>query len=1092
MSAENVIINFQSDTGDLQKVDDSLDQIIAKDEVLEAQWKKTGAAMTAVNKTSAEQTTKLAKSIDQLATASKTLDKSVIAGAYKTYLKDIQNQLGLTQKELVKYVENARKAAQAQIITADDQQAIDELTLSIEVMNEQLAEFQREEEKTTTVTKTLKQQLREAKNELAAMAEAGLQGTPAFEELRLKAGELDDQIKDINQSIANTGSDTKNIDGLVSLAGGVAGGFAAAQGAIGLFGDENEDLQKALLKVNSAMAILQGLQQVSIVLQKESSASILINNLFRRQQTVATVAQTVAVEGEAVATGVATAATKTFSAALIASPVGLIVLALTAAAVAFSVFSNNAEDATEKMEKLKDEAEKYYESLLKITKVNQEFINRDIAIAKNEEELKTLELKGDQEERIADLKNENINLQRVQLQLELNALTSAQNRQGEATQFTEREIELKKQIYQLDQEQLRLDIERNQALAERSLKNQSALADAEVARRKLAIVNNEVDTINSIKAVSDAEIAAIRRKQAEELNDPSLSPQEEAKIIAEANLAVAENRKALQLQLLTIEKTGIDARVKLAQAGSIEEYNAKLEQLEAAKKIEEAQAVVTGKTLESIYADYTVAKRALDKTYNENKIQDEISYLNSYLENVELNEDRRLELTIRRLDLQRDLEISQAENNAAKIAEINAKYDNLSLEAKRASIKAALDSNLKTLEVFNQINKSANEAIVNSNKTSFDQKRRANDELLSLENSRITLSLEALEREKDQGLITANQYQLAKQELLNQQSAVEKAYSDRAVQIVADEQQRKLSLINQFIAVLNSGLLNLIDNSAAKTALQELANLYQNIVDIKAQDISDEEKRALVIGASVAAASAITNQLFADARAQRQTDLEEELSALDEAKNRELNNKNLTEQQKADIQKKYDEQAKVAKRAAFIADKDAKKSEAVIQGVLAALKAFPNFPLMALAVATTALTVAKIDSTPVPRFKKGKVDIQGPGTTTSDSIPAYISNRESVINAAATAKWKDALLAINDNKFENYLAKYMSGFTLPQANVSTGQGSSIDYVKLAKAIAQELPEPTYVNNLIDKDGIRTLVINSSGSTEFKNEILSMR
>jgi hypothetical protein len=1091
MSAENVIINFQSDTGDLQKVDDSLDQIIVKDEVLEAQWKKTGAAMTAANKTSAEQTTKLAKSIDQLATASKTLDKSVVAGAYKTYLKDIQAQLGLTQKELVKYVENARKAAQAQIITADDQQAIDELTLSIEVMNEQLAEFQKEEEKTTVKTQSFTAELKAAKLELKKLFDEGKAGTAEFAALEAKIGELTDRNKDFQDSFKNIGSDTKNLDGLVSLASGVAGGFAAAQGAIGLFGDENEDLQKALLKVNSAMAILQGLQQVSIVLQKESSASILINNLFRRQQTVATVAQTVAVEGEAVATGVATAATKTFSAALIASPVGLIVIALTAAAVAFSVFSDNAEDATEKMEKLKDEAEKYYESLIKITKLNQEFINRDIAIAKNEEELKTLELKGDQEERIADLKNENINLQRVQLQLELNALTSAQKRQGEVTQFTEREIELKKQIYQLDQEQLRLDIERNQALAERSLKNESALADAEVARRKLAIVNNEVDTINSIKAVSDAEIAAIRRKQAEELNNAS-SPQEEVKIIADANLAVAENRKALQLQLLAIEKTGIDARVKLAQVGSIEEYNAKLEQLEASKKIEETQAVVTGKTLESIYADYTIAKRALDKTYNENKIQDEISYLNSYLENVELNEDRRLELTIRRLDRQRDLEISQAENNAAKIAEINAKYDNLSLEAKRASIKSALDSNLKTLEVFNQINKSANEAIVNSNRTSFDQKRRANDELLSLENSRITLSLEALEREKDQGLTVGIKYQLAKQELLNQQSAAEKAYSDRAVQIVADEQQRKLALINQFIAVLNSGLLNLIDNSAAKTALQELATLYQSIVDIKAQDISDEEKRALIIAASIAGAQSVINQLFADARASRQQDLQDELAALDEAKNRELNNKNITEQQKADIQKRYDEQAKVAKRAAFIADKDAKKSEAVIQGVLAALKAFPNFPLMALAAATTAITVAKIDSTPVPRFKKGMVDIQGPGTTTSDSIPAYISNRESVINAAATAKWKDALLAINDNKFENYLAKYMSGFTLPQSNVSTGQGTSIDYVKLAKAIAQELPEPTYVNNVIDKDGIRTLVINSSGSTEFKNEILSMR
>lgn len=45
--------------------------------------------------------------------------------------------------------------------------------------------------------------------------------------------------------------------------------------------------------------------------------------------------------------------------------------------------------------------------------------------------------------------------------------------------------------------------------------------------------------------------------------------------------------------------------------------------------------------------------------------------------------------------------------------------------------------------------------------------------------------------------------------------------------------------------------------------------------------------------------------------------------------------------------------------------------------------------------------------------------ISGPGTGTSDSIPAWLSNGEYVINAAATSKHKDLLTAINAGKFAN-------------------------------------------------------------------------
>jgi hypothetical protein len=50
---------------------------------------------------------------------------------------------------------------------------------------------------------------------------------------------------------------------LVNLINGVTGGFAALQGAMSLLGDESEDVQKSLLKVQAALAISQGLNQVT-------------------------------------------------------------------------------------------------------------------------------------------------------------------------------------------------------------------------------------------------------------------------------------------------------------------------------------------------------------------------------------------------------------------------------------------------------------------------------------------------------------------------------------------------------------------------------------------------------------------------------------------------------------------------------------------------------------------------------------------------------------------------------------------------------------------------------------------------------------
>jgi hypothetical protein len=167
---------------------------------------------------------------------------------------------------------------------------------------------------TSAGTQSAKQRLREMQKELIAMAEAGQQGTDAFKRLEQQAGSLKDEIGDVNQRIKNLASDTKRIDAFVGAVQGIAAGFQIAQGAAALFGDENEDLQKAMLKVQGAMALANGVQQVANLLQKESAVMMGLN-------TAATNLYTVAV-------GTATGAMRAFRIALLATGIGAAIAAI--------------------------------------------------------------------------------------------------------------------------------------------------------------------------------------------------------------------------------------------------------------------------------------------------------------------------------------------------------------------------------------------------------------------------------------------------------------------------------------------------------------------------------------------------------------------------------------------------------------------------------------------------------------------------------------------------------------------------------------------------------------------------------------------
>ena len=107
----------------------------------------------------------------------------------------------------------------------------------------------------------LKKALKDANFEVFQMREKfGETSTQAIEAAKKVAG-IKDAIGDAKAMSDSFNPDAK-FKALSETLSVVAGGFAAVQGAQALLGSESEDLQKALVKVQGAMALSQGISEL--------------------------------------------------------------------------------------------------------------------------------------------------------------------------------------------------------------------------------------------------------------------------------------------------------------------------------------------------------------------------------------------------------------------------------------------------------------------------------------------------------------------------------------------------------------------------------------------------------------------------------------------------------------------------------------------------------------------------------------------------------------------------------------------------------------------------------------------------------------
>ena len=204
-------------------------------------------------------------------------------------------------------------------------------------------------ERLTKSGKSLTGQLRGLKAELTLLEQQGKDNTKEFNQLLIAASKLEDQIGDTRARVRILASDTFKFDAAVQATQGLAAGFEVAQGAAALFGSESEDLQKAILKVQGAIAVANGVQQIANLLLEESAIKTAL--LTAKQAIYTTVV------------GTSTGALKAFRIALAATGVGALVVGL--GFLIEKLFASNeaTEDATEATNKLAEANQKVADSV---------------------------------------------------------------------------------------------------------------------------------------------------------------------------------------------------------------------------------------------------------------------------------------------------------------------------------------------------------------------------------------------------------------------------------------------------------------------------------------------------------------------------------------------------------------------------------------------------------------------------------------------------------------------------------------------------------------------------------------------------------
>jgi len=891
---------------------------------------------------------------------------------------------------------------------------------------------------------TLREQIRAAKIELDALIESS-DGklTPQLIAAAQKAGQLDDRMKDLNDTVRAFNPDER-FGPAIGILNNIASGGQAAAAAIGLLGDESEDVGRALLKIQQVTAFVSGLQGLTRGLVdnfRNLRTQVVAFSAAQRASTAATAADAAAKGIQATATGAATTATfslsgaiKGLTAALAANPFTAIAVALLALGAALVSVLGDARD-------FKAEVDDLISSLDELAATNAARVDLKTRLEVARAELDFIRSNGD--ERAKQAKEEKIFLaerQRLiiaQLDAEQNTLAAIRQLRNLEGETSDEAIEARQtllkaaQQYQREYVKINGDIQVSDAEARNTaLQNQKDLiADREAYAKKRRQIEEQLanDLLNIQKDLD-------KRVKAAELAEAD--PRKRLDIEREAafeEIRILEQNLKRKIALIEIERRiGVEAFSALSEAQKQARADALIDDGQIALSLQQVQQlqVLETATWNKFYEGLT----ELDRKNIETRL--------------ELEKDGN-ERALKELDIEltkRGEALRAAGATEEQILEFK--------RTQRANLRRELA--LKDIELEEQLATAQLEAMQNQGQREVDFET---DKQIKLLNIQIEFAQKRLvQQEQDntkQGQVLVAQ---TKATIANLQNEVKKLEAGRP----------QLDLFE---------LLGLNYSDAQKQqivqGLQEIANLASVITDAAQQEVE----------ANISA----TDQIIADRERRAdelntQLDREIDLARLGYANNVDLIRRQLQEQQRAaaeDKQRRRDllaERRRLAKQQLAIdaitqgsslvtaaAQTLAASSSGGIPGIIAAVAAIAGMIAFFVGIqqrarAITAQSAGELGEGGIikgPRHSQGGVPI--PGTNMVAEGGEMVTNRKS------TKKHFAALQAINSDNFDSpAFNKWLSGQLL-DTGVKLDEG-------LIEQIVQDKHEyssEVYVNNTTD-------------------------
>lgn len=1014
--ASNVLINFTADTGGLDQTNQKLEALIGKEKELK------------------QEIANLNQELDNAYGVNGGQKKAVDFG--KT-IESLKGKITNTEKDLkrttrsISELFNAQKNIEKQIVNSN-------------------------------IEKTFKAQRYELENQLRLLRLNGQVGTEEYEKVRQKLTELNVVQREVTAELKQQSSATYVFDTILQGTQLAAGGYSVLTGTMSLFGSENKDLQKTMVKLQSLIAITTGLQQIQNTVIGEG-------NILQRIAIVQTAAKTKAEALSTKGTITATIAQKAFNIVAYANPYVLLAIAIISVVGALYLFSRDTETAAEKQKRLNElqrEAIDLQQQFADAIKSRSNQIIRQL-----ERELELMQAQGVSEAQLA-LKRRQIAEERLTLAEKLENFYKDdidnldQNiRKAEDLKYQLQDIndQLKsgnKVVTVLIDSKIKRfdpkseDFQNMKSGIEDELSNINLkIGNAQEVIEQVKDTNNQIDVLDAnaqkrskelgkknavalaqyriliAKQGSEeelkAQIAAAETKLRVDLQNSEITKGERLKLARETELEIQRlrdefNRKQLQDEL-EITKAGLSA----AKEGSLEEYNLNLVRLAQQKKIELANRTLSVNQRLSIEAKYNKDVEDLtDKYLNNvasNEINTQISTLNARL--LAVKEGSNEEYAIR-----------------VEIAEENARLQKQDVEntVKNEQLKAA-----KIKEINAQLAKDKKVILYDQETKNIERQYQSERLAISQQYEKGKLSKWKYEKELDQITINSLNSQIESRRKNGEDTlSLELELSQKRIEIAQQEMQARLAIAEEVFNTIS--VFSSLEYEGKKNRIQQELN------DLSHYYTTDAE----------------------------------------EAKK----NKNV----KLISETEYNKRQLDLKRKAAKAEKDEAIFNLALTNSQAVARAFKDFPwpisavIAALVGLQTLRQYTAIKNKPLPKYWKGRKGGQGEFSLIGEQgpeimyipegasiMPAHISRNAINGDSSAFSKWN---MPPVDMKMP--MVPLISQQLISDARKT--YNTEIDYEKMGKAFAKyqkTAPAPKVSVNF-DKDGL--IISNNGNTTRFLN------